>query len=44
MSARLLRSNALFLHIPKTGRSWVEHAIQEIGVQIEQPATIPGVT
>ncbi len=44
MSARLLPSNALFLHIPKTGGSWVEQALREIGVQIEQPATIPGVT
>jgi len=44
MSARLLPSNALFLHIPKTGGSWVEQALREIGVQIEQPATIHGVT
>src|SRR5271157_2122207 len=44
MSARLLPSNALFLHIPKTGGSWVEYSLPQIGVQIEQPATIEGVT
>ena len=44
MSARLLPSNALFLHIPKTGGSWVEFALPQIGIPIEQPATIEGVT
>jgi Sulfotransferase family len=44
MSSRLVSSNALFLHIPKTGGTWVEQALMEIGVHTEQPLTIPGVT
>jgi hypothetical protein len=44
MSVRLLDSNALFLHIPKTGGSWVEKTLGEAGIRSEQPATIEGVT
>jgi hypothetical protein len=44
LSVRLVSSNALFLHIPKTGGSWVEHVLPRLGIEIEQPVTIPGVT
>jgi len=44
MSAQLLSSNALFLHIPKTGGTWVEQALIQAGVLSEAPPTIPGVT
>jgi hypothetical protein len=44
MSVHLLDLNALFLHIPKTGGSWVEKTLGEAGLRIEQPATIEGVT
>jgi hypothetical protein len=44
MSVRLRRSRALFLHIPKTGGSWVEHTLEQIGIEIDPVDTISGVT
>lgn len=44
MSVCLRRHGALFLHIPKTGGSWVEYMLGELGLEIEQAGTIEGVT
>ena len=44
MSVWLPSSDALFLHIPKTGGCWVEEVLPYIGVPTEQPATLPGVS
>ena len=44
MSVSLRHSGALFLHIPKTGGSWVEHTLGQIGIEIDPAETIPGVT
>lgn len=44
MSSRLVQADALFLHIPKTGGIWVEHALTRSGVPIEPAEVIGGVT
>ena len=44
MSVCLRRSGALFLHIPKTGGSWVEYALGQIGIETDLAQTIAGVT
>jgi hypothetical protein len=44
MAIRILPSNALFLHIPKTGGTWVGQALAHCGVALEQAETIAGVT
>jgi len=44
MSVSLPGSDALFLHIPKTGGCWVEQALIQARTRNELPATIPGVT
>src|SRR5512135_1351620 len=44
MSSRLVPADALFLHIPKTGGIWVEHALTRSGVPIEPAEVIGGVT
>ena len=43
MSLRLIKSNALFLHIPKTGGTWVEEALKAAGVEVEVAKAIDGV-
>jgi len=35
MSIRLLDYNAIFFHIPKTGGTWVHHALENSGIKIE---------
>ena len=44
MSVSLGGSGALFLHIPKTGGTWVEKTLERIGIETEQAETIEGVT
>ncbi len=44
MSVCLRQSGALFLHIPKTGGSWVEFALGQAGLEIEQAQTMEGVS
>src|SRR5262245_7193832 len=44
MSVYLRQTGALFLHIPKTGGSWVEHTLEQSGFEIDQADTIEGVT
>ena len=44
MSSRLVGADALFLHIPKTGGTWVEHALPAAGVAVETAPAIDGVT
>lgn len=35
MSLHLIKSNAIFFHIPKTGGTWVHKALENSGVKIE---------
>ncbi len=44
MSACVCGDRALFLHIPKTGGSWVESTLKAHGLGDEKVATIDGVT
>src|SRR5262245_16462215 len=44
MSLHLSRANALFLHIPKTGGTWVEEVLKECGILAEQAAVTDAVT
>jgi hypothetical protein len=44
MSVSLPRRDALFLHIPKTGGSWIEQALIQAGIRNKRPPTVPGVT
>jgi hypothetical protein len=40
MSQHLIKANALFLHIPKTGGSWVESVMQRLGIDAVNPKTL----
>lgn len=44
MSVILRDGQALFLHIPKTGGTWVEMVLPALGIPTTLPATIDGVT
>lgn len=44
MSVVLLPAKSLFLHIPKTGGSWVEYVLPFLDVAIESPEAVEGVT
>jgi hypothetical protein len=44
MAVHLVDSNALFLHIPKTGGQWIEQALVACGIRTAQPRTRSGVS
>ena len=44
MSLHLIKSDSLFLHIPKTGGTWVEEALKASGVEAEYAKAISNVT
>src|SRR5437016_14645510 len=44
MSLNLIKSKCLFLHIPKTGGTWVEEALKASGVETEYANVTGGVT
>jgi hypothetical protein len=44
VSLHLVSANALFLHIPKTGGSWVEAALKRCGIETAYAPAAPGVT
>ena len=44
MSLRLIKSKSLFLHIPKTGGTWVEETLKASGVKAEYAKAVDGVT
>jgi hypothetical protein len=44
MPVVLKKANALFLHVPKTGGSFVFKALQELGIEIQHPTLKPGVS
>ena len=44
MSLHLIKSKSLFLHIPKTGGTWIEEALKAAAVEVENPGAIAEVT
>ncbi|MBI3649420.1 MAG: sulfotransferase family 2 domain-containing protein [Acidobacteria bacterium] len=44
MSVHLLQTNALFLHIPKTGGTWIEQALNVAAIENEYAKAIETVT
>lgn len=44
MSFHIVKSNALFLHIPKTGGTWIERATQAAGIETGPSKAISDVT
>ena len=44
MSLHLFKSNSLFLHIPKTGGTWIEAALKSCGFELDYAKAITGVS